>query len=133
MSTENKNTSNQNPNPSIKKTIVHILIAVAAVYLILPMLFILLGTVWPTCFPGAGVLSQLMNGINTLVGMGSLIVGLVSIFSSNESNRRAEEQQRRHEEFLQKISEKIDSIKTDIQVFDQVSKSQNTTKKDESK
>lgn len=140
MSTENTNNQKQesnhndlSQNVSLKWAIIIIFIVIAAVYFILPMLFMLLGAVWPTVFPGTQVLSQLVNGINALVGAGGLIVGIVSIFSSNESNRRAEEQQRRHEEFLQKMSEKIDSIKTDIQVFDQVSKAQNTTKKDESK
>lgn len=140
MSTENTNNQNQDSNHhdlsknvSLKWAIIIILVVIAAVYFILPMLFMLLGTVWPDVFPGTGVLTQLMNGINALVGAGGLIVGVVSIFTANESNRRAEEQQRRHEEFLQKMSEKIDSIKTDIQVFDQVSKAQNTTKKDESK
>ncbi len=140
MSTENTTNQTQDTNHydlskdvNLKRLILIIIIIIAAVYFILPMLFMILGAVWPTVFPGTNVLTQLMNGMNALVGAAGLIVGVVSIFSSNESNRRAEEQQRRHEDFLQKMSEKIDSIKTDIQVFDQVSKAQNTTKKDESK
>jgi len=129
---------NKKTEPYIRQLILTVCIwigvALIIVFIILPTLFLFAGNVFPTFISTDGALLQLNNSVNSLVGIASLIVGVVSIIYAYSSNRHMDEQQQRNEEFMKQLSEKIDDLQSDLRAFDQVlTAPQDNTKKDSSK
>lgn len=125
-------------NTSIVQLLLKILIwlgvIVIGVTIILPIIFILLGSACPNYFSSDGALIQLNQNVNALVGYCSLAVGICSIIYASLSNRRVDEQQQQNQVFLHQLSDKLDELqRSNIQLFDQVvNKQQDNTKKDNS-
>lgn len=131
--------SDKSKKTSVKELFLKICIwlgvVVIVVFIILPTIFITIGNVFPNSISSEGALTSLSNGVNTLVGWCSLIVGVVSIVYAYISNQRVDEQQYRNEVFMKELSNKIDELQnSNTKIFDQVvNTQQSNTKQDNSK
>lgn len=91
------------------KPILCIGIVFLIIFIFLPAIFVLLGSLWPDLIPGIEAISQLNNSVNKLVGIVSLVVGVVSIIYSYSSNKNMEAQSIRQESFLQDLKSLLET------------------------
>lgn len=87
-----------------------LMVSLIIIYLILPTLFILLGSMWPKIFPGTAAANQLRNNVNSLVGIISLLVGIFSIYYSYTANKSMEIQSHNQQRFLEELREENNQI-----------------------
>lgn len=125
---------NRTPKQLLLNICIWIGVVLLIVFIILPALLLLMGNVFPAYISTDGALLQLNNNVNSLVGIASLIVGVVSIVYASSSNLHMDMQQQRNEDFMKQLSEKIDVLQSDLRAFDQVlTAPPNNSKKDSSK
>lgn len=79
------------------------------IFIFLPAIFVLLGSLWPDLIPGIEAISQLNNSVNKLVGIVSLAVGVCSIIYSYISNKHMEVQSEIQRSFLQELKSMLET------------------------
>lgn len=85
-----------------------------AVFILLPGLFILLGSAFPDYISSDGALQQLSENVNSLVGFFGLIVGAYSIYYAIASNNLLDKQRLQQANFLKDIDRKVDNINSGL-------------------
>lgn len=96
----------------ILNIIVRFVVVLLTVAFVLPIVFVLLGGMWPTIFKGTVAIQALKDNVDSIVGVISLFVGLFSIAYTWMSNKVLDSQKLQQDEFLHSLDEKVSEIKT---------------------